>query len=735
MPLSIDVAGIVVPTGLDAVKSLRSDAALLFHLAAVWRSLLDQPLGSVAPNLVSGDIQYSGPPVQFPLGPVQFGLQANAAASLALHTSGVLLSFQDGLDQPTTQTIAVPAGVAYLALTLHLNLSGNVTFTYSGGAYGVTAELDATRTYAVSFFKAFPPSTPVRQALSALFESFVLPLHKDTFQQLSEGDYLLHEFDGNLHLAFGAYAGVQSVLYAGQSAVDVSKCQLSPLAGFSVAASPTVKAGVSLSVPLTYCSQFEALLCRAGSAGRLHLFRSSRRDAQARLAAGITLSANASLTLTPGDAGTLQRSLIAAAGGADTTEGKAVSTILARTGAVAEIQQYIADANDKLLAWTGRANGHQLNLELAIDQQSTRTSLAGYTFDLASPQFSQAWEFAYNGDLLAALETGAVTLDVGSGLEREYQRRTACTCNVFGLFRYSSWDQFSSSTSLVYAGHNTFHLQETVGHAAQSQQPLGALHSLNLYFTAAADVSRAGTLSQAEATLHLDLTAKGDRKALAAMARLLEVLGAQPLARELTSFGSNQPQGIAELNITISPGAYGRITCGDVGGDLQPDILNWQAFADAADALQAWPLAHLSPDAARTFKSYFGWQQLNMAATGTSFIDRTNVGNAANAWPERFPAVTIPHALVVYSMLAGQHFMNFCASLKGLADRNGAVASDTLWTNLNKELGDALKQESDIDFIRPAMLAVIRLCGGTPAIQGPSPLTVPTQHFAVTLSL
>ena len=57
--------------------------------------------------------------------------------------------------------------MAYLALTLNLNLSGNATFTYSGGAYGVNAELDATRTYAVSFYQMFARSMPVRQALAA----------------------------------------------------------------------------------------------------------------------------------------------------------------------------------------------------------------------------------------------------------------------------------------------------------------------------------------------------------------------------------------------------------------------------------------------------------------------------------------------------------------------------------------------------------------------------------------
>lgn len=91
------------------------------------------------------------------------------------------------------------------------------------------------------------------------------------------------------------------------------------------------------------------------------------------------------------------------------------------------------------------------------------------------------------------------------------------------------------------------------------------------------------------------------------------------------------------------------------------------------------------------------------------------------------------HALVVYSMVAGQHFMNFCASLKKLANLNDGITTDVLWTELKKLLTDALKQESDVDFMRPALLAVLRLCGGTPTITGPASATMPAQHFVVTI--
>ena len=133
MSITIDVAGSVIPTDATAIKSLRADATLLFGLGPAWLAILDLTLGTVPPQFVAGDATYTGPAVSFPLGPVTFGLQANAGVSLALHTSGVLTTFQNGLEQPVQQTIAVPADVAYLALTLHCNISGNASSAYSGG--------------------------------------------------------------------------------------------------------------------------------------------------------------------------------------------------------------------------------------------------------------------------------------------------------------------------------------------------------------------------------------------------------------------------------------------------------------------------------------------------------------------------------------------------------------------------------------------------------------------------
>ena len=143
----------------------------------------------------------------------------------------------------------------------------------------------------------------------------------------------------------------------------------------------------------------------------------------------------------------------------------------------------------------------------------------------------------------------------------------------------------------------------------------------------------------------------------------------------------------------------------------------------------------MNDSVARYFKSFTAWKLFNKEATGASSVDRAHVGDALSAWPDTFPSVSLPHAMVVYSMLAGQHFMNFCASLKALADLSQTASIGTLWTDLNKQMSDALKQESDVDFIRPAILAAIRLCETSPTMTGPAVETSPAEHFAVSIQL
>lgn len=264
MSFDLSVAGTALPTDVSALKSFPEDLNLAFDLDETLKPALDVALSQVPSGKTKSSINYKGGEQKWQpaKGPVTFGLLATAGGTVEILSSGQILTYTDGFETQTQKSVAVPSGTAYVKLTLNFTLGGNATANWSGGAYGIKSSADGDQTYAISFCKAFAPSKVVREALAETFTAFVLPFHSETLQQMCNGDLLQYAFDGNLHLAFGAYAGLDKVLYAGQSSVDVLQAMGSKMATFSVKPQPEIQANASLDFSYQYAAQFEALLSK-----------------------------------------------------------------------------------------------------------------------------------------------------------------------------------------------------------------------------------------------------------------------------------------------------------------------------------------------------------------------------------------------------------------------------------------------------------------------------------------
>lgn len=745
MSFDLTLAGAVIPTDAGALKSFEKNLNLVFDLDSTLSSLLDSMLADVPADKAKSAFSYKGPATAWNpgRGPVKFGLQGGAGGALQVVTSGDLVTYTDGLESNSKKSVAVPGGTAYVSLTLRLNISADAAGSYSSGAYGVKAALNTAETFAVTFCKAFPPATNVRAAIAQTFESFVLPLNRDTLSFLNDNDYLLHEFDGNLHLSFGAYAGLDKVLYAGRGPADVIRALGSPLATVTTGARPAIKLGVNLDFAYQYATTYEALLSKAGGSAKMHLYRSANARTSTTLSADLAFDANLSARMGV-NAKTLEDSLVRAAGGTGSAAGGALGKVLQTPDATAEIAKYGNEVNSKLASWLNRANGIQANLQVAIESMKTRTILAGYEIDLNSPNATAAWDAAIAGDFVAAFNTGAVTLDAGTGLENSYQSKTSFSCNLFNLWKLSTWDQFSSTCSLVYAGNNVFHFAAKV-ELSQQTQSMGAMRSIDMYFAAGADTSASGAASHAAIDLHVDLTAQADPDAAAKIATMLSAMGAGPaadaLALNLRAFAGSSKKGTAQLQITIPSRAYGNLQC-DPYSNGKPasagnanDQANWNAFAQAADELNAWPLKQLTGSGAY-LETFAAWEKLNCAQNGSTTPNRLAFGNPVE-WPDGFPILDeLDRFGAGYSMRAGQHFMDFCADLVAMKAATDPDATAITWEDLLKLVSDAVKNDQGVDFIRPAALAIVRLCK-SPAgsISGPSGAAQPVDHFAVTMTL
>lgn len=750
MSFEVTVAALTVPTDVSALKSFKDDLNLAFSLESVLKAFLNTSLAQVPAASSKSSVAYTSPAASWNPegGPVTFGLQGGASGTFEILTSGTLLSYTDGLDSPQQKDIPLPANKAYTRLTLSFNISATASGNYSNGAYGVKAALDTAVSYKIVFCKAFDPATTLATAIGQTFTSFVLPLHSKTLAQLSDGDFLQHEFDGSVHFSFGAYAGLDKVLYSGQGAADVLKTLGSPLATLSGATSPEVKANVALDFSIQYATTFEAVISKLGGAAQLHLFRAQKRSSSVALTADLNFDANttASIATHFDDVETAIANKVAAVSApAGDILGKALSTADAKLN----IGKYVAEVNDKLTSWLNKGNGLKSNLQAAIETSASRTVLVGYTFDLSSTALDAAWKAAIGGDFIAAFATGAVTLDIGSGLEQEYRRKTSFSASFFNLWHWSSWSDFSANTTLIYAGNNVFHLVSKIGRNTQTDT-MGALRGMDLYFSADADVAASGIASSVAIDLHIDLTAQGDKKAMQRMATLLGASGigqnTQALARDLSAFANNAAKdAVAQLQITIPATAYGRIhfdpvssASGTTAGSMN-DAANWKAFADAADDLSAWPLRQMSTVSTSdllSIKSYGGWEEFNDTTNGGTTPDRHHTGNTS-IWPPQFPSYVDNGSrnLIAYSLVAGQNFMNFCEALNQLCAESSSDV-DTPWDKLVKDMTSAVKLDTSIDFLRPTALALVRLCTtGSTVVTGPASPAIPVDHFAVTIAL
>jgi len=753
MSFDVSVAGTAVPTDFTALKSFRDDLNLAFGLDKMLSSFLEGPMSGVPSTAAASRVSYTSPSASWnPAdGPVTFGLSGSASGKFEIVLGGDLVPYTDGLDNPKKTSVPVPPHTAYTRLTLNFSITAQVSGSgnFSGGAYGVKGSASSTDSYAITFCKAFDPSTPVKTAIGLTFQSFVLPLNADTMRLLDSGDYLLHEFEGNLNLSFGAFAGVDKVLYSGQSSADVLSVNGSPLATLSVQTKPEIKADVELDFTFQYATKFESLVSRIGTTGKLHLFRSSKADATTSLMAGLTFNGN-TVAKVQSKAQTVADSLTKSAGSGS----QAVSQ--AANAAVGEINEGVTDVNNTLSNWLNRANGLKANLQIAIEAITTRALLAAYDFDLTdatAPGLKNAWTLAANGDLAGALkykdpgtDKSFVILEEGSGLESEYQRKTSFSCNFFNLWKFSSWNQWQSQVSMVYAGNNIFHMNANIGRTTETDY-FGAMKSINFYFAASADEALNGSISKPVVDLHIDLTAKGVPTAARQIAGMLGGIGGctscVTLARKMNAFIDASANGTVQLNITIPSSAYGYLAADPISNSQTPastvhDKKNWDTFITASDDLNVSPLRQLVPANYLSFvESYAGWQDFNKTFNGAAVPNRNALGNV-QIWPQDLLQMTsdsLTRTGIANVIVTGQYFMNLCDSMQKLASIVDVAGTTTTWNQVVDMITTAAKEYMS-DYARPIAMALIWLCGsGIASISGPSDSDVASGIFQVKLSM
>jgi hypothetical protein len=136
-------------------------------------------------------------------------------------------------------------------------------------------------------------------------------------------------------------------------------------------------------------------------------------------------------------------------------------------------------------------------------------------------------------------------------------------------------------------------------------------------------------------------------------------------------------------------------------------------------------------------KTFAAWEDLNESANGSTTPNRVHQGNPYNNWPEDFPQVyDSSRHFIVHSMLAGEAFMNFCAALCDLVSASDVNTAGRNWNALIDLISAAIRDDFNVDFLRPAALATIRIYESQVSnVSGSTGTVVPADHFAVSITL
>lgn len=699
-------------------------------------ALLNQPLSAVPHGTHCGLALDAGKSSWTLAGsPATFTLDPKGSAAVTIHLPAKAPLFSYYKDFGNTEPASCPGkqDSIYVITEFQFGMTGNLTAKASTGSFGITTDDKGSISCTVRNYKVFPVNTLLRDALVGALAAFTLPLHRDTLNSLGDGDCIYYEFDGSLNVGFGVTYGIDTSA-GGYSLSEIGAVfeKLSNFFNVSVSQIFIASATVGASAKFNWSRRFQCFLERSkpdpGKAGTatLHLSpgTTSQRGLQFSADAGISplsspqLSANAD-TIT-------QWILQKAYGNPNPQLGEALQSLLDQLKK--EVPKYTSEAN-KWLAGLFKKLGTEGEISLALLLPHTTNFLSAFTwhFDLTNTAFPQAWQDAINGDFLGAMETGAVTLDPGSGFEKVHYDSTRLTLTVFGLNYFQSIDTYFTRSTIRYAGNGQFFLETETGKVAATLD-IGSKSSTVIYLEGNAQGADAGgsiEASKIQIRLHGILSSTNDKTQTARLGALLGSLG--PLLQEgsadVTSAGaifdhfSSQP-GVSSLHLICDASALSR---------LPADAVNWSAYTWASDKIPSDPAQFLNkwlggnPNGS-FYKSYSSWAAFNRLINGYTDTDgnpdpnhptdRENYGNAqpsllTNYFGDGLSLIDTNQLNLYFS--AGQQYMNLCADLSATARRLDPNATAN-WDLLTGRLAQVAQADIDPWFGPTVLLALAMSC-------------------------
>lgn len=677
-------------------------------------------------------------------GKLSIGFTADAAGSISVIRSGELFSYSVSDDEADDVKVVVPSGFAYLKINLNVSFGLSAGAEFSHGAFGVSGAIDSSVKFNLSNYKCFPETTLVSDAVKQSFERFALPFHADGFADaLQNNDFLEYEFIGKLGLTLGVSYGLTSLLLGGRSLGEIKESIESTVGKVVVNVKPSLDAKAEFGIDYEYLDAFRVVIGRhkQGNSDTNSLFLSKLEkktltisfDVVFKASLGASFNIESRLdTIIDNAAQSLFKNL--PAGPVKDAAIAAFKENLKKEEHKRELDKYIQEANEQINGLLKQLDNKKIALGVLHESIDSRKMLFNYTFDLnVANALAQGFPLAVAGDFRDALRVDGVSLLPGSYIESLFIRRTTLSFQLFDLFHVFSTTEYFKKMSLVYAGKGVFKYRFTTG-VKHEDGFVGHERAVEVFFTADASTIDFQNLSGVNVKLNFILNDHANRRAARQTLGIMQFTGGgielQNLAARLRETLEKDASLHVKLSCSFDQNAYGRLLSDDFDQHGKPhqlpqpfDQANWEAFVRSVDDLTTG--AGFNGEGFPNRVARFGdWVRYNRVAndseTSTKPPNRLHRGNAntdsvwPDAWRER-DSLTDRRFLVVY-LEAGRGFMNLADDLKHLAMDQDTVTTQDHWEDLVKFLNAMIKdgQRDDIQvwFVKPALLALLRLTQG-----------------------
>jgi len=750
---TLKIGGQSVDISASQLATFAEEEAISVAVNGHLLNVLEQPISSLpaGENGFQEALTFS-PGTSWTLSDVPLKLTVNikASADVAVVTSGALFSYTGGLVHPQQVSINVPPGSAYLKIEFDVAVDGNLSAQANlATAIGISGTAQAGADFTIAYLKQVPLNTTIKDAIVQAVQSFVMPFQRETLKQLVPGDYLYHSFAGNLALGFGVHYGVSGSLLSGRSVQEVQESFKSRIVTASLSLAPTFTARAGFDLTYKHNDFFEMLVHRetdgSRDQARVHMFRANKTNLGVAFTAAINVDHGAKFNITS-NLGTVVDQIAAHVTTRiddAPTKSKVSDAVHQLLGQATDaVQSFVDDVNQRVNNLLRTVNDRGVELQAIIEAQKSRVSLFDYVFDLTNGNVDKAWQAAIKGDFVTAYQTPGHPVDLaeGSGVEEEFIRRSSVSLNLFGLFQANSAMQFFTNSRVVYAGKGLFNMLfstgiewDTATHSSSS--------SAAITFFAAATSQAMTNVQDLQVTMRVQLTDTAHPQAARLSAHVLRdcnVPELQSAATQALDFAQTQHKGKLVVQADLLPSAYARFRTSSFTGDTPPplpqadDGNNFSKFVGACCDLFAADFFGGFPEVCRTFDQ---WQGLNLSTNQIQPPPNRHLFNDTQA-PASWQAGDAGRFRIIFNYIdAARRFMNLCDDLRQLAGAEQQVQTPQQFQEVVDTLKLMVKNDADVWFTKPTLLAILLLLGGTAtnvhadqgAINGAGQLTVSFQ--------